>query len=110
MLNAKLNKKFHDYRDIFIQYSQLINSINNDEIPKQFKSEITHAQINFLLFSLNSLIQSVSQYGADSQTQLLMRSNIDDIQDLLRETDSTNPQQCVKQLEKAIETWPEICG
>jgi len=54
------------------------------------------------------LIQSVSQYGADSETQLLMRSNIDDIQNLLRETDSSNPQQCVKQLEKAIESWPEI--
>jgi len=109
MQNAKFNKKLSDCREIFKQYSQLISGIKNDDIPCQFKSEVTSAQINFLMFSLNSAVLSISEYNLDFESRSHMHTNIENIQQLLSETDSSNPKQCVQQLEKAFEAWSKLC-
>ena len=108
MINAMLNTKLHESRYFFDQYRRLVHDVDR-QIPQQFAEEATTAQIAYLMFSLDSVIQLISKYVSDKESQCLLKKNVERIQHLLSETDSSNPKQCIEQLEAVSEVWSNLC-
>ena len=107
MINQTLNHKLHESRHIFDQYLILVS--NTQDIPDQYLKEATTAQIDFLMCSLDSVIQLISRHAPDDETQLQMQGKIEKIQRILKDANSKELNRCVQHLECASQVWAEAC-
>lgn len=108
MINSTLNRKLHEANNIYNQYLTLINS-KKSSIPADFQADAEKAQIDFLMFSLDSVIQLIATHCKHDENKEHIYSQVEKVREILDEIDSSNPKRCVKQLEEASSIWSQLC-
>ena len=108
MINRKLNDKLKESGQIFNRYLLLVN--NKDlTIPDNFQRDAEKAQIDFLLFSLDSVIRLIARHGSDLETKEQMFGQVEQIQHALENTQEQDAKLCVRKLEKVADIWSNLC-
>ncbi len=108
MINSTLNKKLHEANHIYNQYLALVNS-KKSSIPDDFQEFAEKAQIDFLMFSLDSVIQLIATHCKNDESKDQIYTQVEKVREILDEIDSSNPRLCVKQLEQASSIWSQLC-
>lgn len=108
MISSTLNKKLHEANHIYAQYLTLINS-KKPSIPDGFQADAEKAQIDFLMFSLDSVIQLIATHCNNDENKDQIYSQVEKVREILDEIDSSDPKRCVKQLEEASSIWSQLC-
>lgn len=108
MINSTLNKKLHEANHIYNQYLTLINS-KKSSIPDEFQADAEKAQIDFLMFSLDSVIQLLAAHAKNDESKDQIYDQVEKVREILENIDSSNPQLCVEKLEEASSIWSQLC-
>lgn len=108
MINNELNHKLQEANHIFSQYQSLINA-KKSSIPDQFQADAEKAQIDFLMFSLDSVVRVILTHGKNDDNKEYIYQHIQQIRDILDKVDSSNPKLCVAKLEEASSIWSQLC-
>ncbi len=108
MINSKLNEKLKESGQLFNRYLTLVK--NEDlAIPESFQHDAEKAQIEFLMFSLDSAIRLIARHGTDSETKDQMFGKVKQIQQALENTKDQDTKLCVRKLEKVADIWSTLC-
>ncbi|MCJ8340916.1 MAG: hypothetical protein MJK10_20835 [Pseudomonadales bacterium] len=108
MINSKLNEKLKESGQIFNQYLELVKKPDLN-IPNNFQQEAEKAQIDFLMFSLDSVVRVIARHGSDSETKNQMFGKVAQIKLALENSEEKDTKQCVHKLEKVADIWSSLC-
>ncbi|EPJ53621.1 MAG: hypothetical protein OFPI_09880 [Osedax symbiont Rs2] len=108
MINSKLNDKLKESGQLFNRYLLLVKS-KDLAIPDNFQCDAEKAQIDFLMFSLDSVIRVIARHSSDSETKEQMFGQVKQIKQALENTQDQDSKLCVRKLEKVAQIWSNLC-
>ena len=108
MINSELNEQLKESGLIFNQYLSLVKN-KNLNIPGSYQHDAEKAQIDFLMFSLDSVIRLIVRHSSDSDTKNQMYGEVEQLKQALESPQDKSTKLYVQKLEKAADIYSAVC-